>query len=140
MLLCTKVESADNDQDQSGQSGQTGKKKELRAGKTIMEINLFDLQILLAIISLRSEACGKTILEELNRHTRRLYWPGRAYAALDRLEQEGLIKKRLERKPSPGRRGRRKAMLQLTPEGRTTLTRSLNSIDSLRSEARRASA
>ena len=133
MLLCTKVESTSNDQDQSGQAG---KKRELRAGEQIMEVNLFDLQILLAINALQSEACGKTVLEELSRHTQRLYWPGRTYAALDRLKQEGLIKKRLERKPSRKRGGRRKAMLHLTPAGRSTLMHSLTSIDSLRGGVR----
>ena len=136
MLLCTKVESASK-RDQSGQPGQTGK---LKAGERIMEINLFDLQILLAITTLQPEAYGKTILEELNRHTRRLYWPGRAYAALDRLEQEGLIKKTLERKPTPKRGGRRKALLQLTAAGKATMAQSLASIDSLRGLSRRASA
>ena len=137
MLLCTKVERTSADENQSGQPDQAGK---LKAGDQIMEINLFDLQILLAITALQPEAYGKTILEELHRHTRRLFWPGRAYAALDRLEQEGLIKKTLERRPTPKRGGRRKAMLQLTPVGRSTLTRSLSSIDSLRANARRTSA
>jgi PadR family transcriptional regulator PadR len=137
MLLCTQVESATNEQDQPGQAGKT---RELRAGDRVMEINLFDLQILLAITSLQPDAYGKTILEELNRHTRRLYWPGRAYAALDRLEQEGLIKKTLECNPTPKRGGRRKAMLRLTTAGQSTLARSLNSIDSLRGMSRQASA
>ena len=132
MLLCTKVESSGGDQAQPGRSGQAGRKLELRAGEQVKEIILFDLQILLAITSLQREACGKTILEELNRHTRRLYWPGRAYAALDRLEVEGLLTKRLERNPTPKRGGRRKAMLQLTPAGKSTLMRSLKTIDSLR--------
>lgn len=105
-----------------------------------MEINLFDLQILLAISSLQPDAYGKTILEELNKHTRRLYWPGRAYAALERLEQEGLIMKTLERSPTRKRGGRRKSMLFLTPAGRSTLMRSLSSIDSLRGAALHASA
>ncbi len=131
MLLCTKRESTSKEQDRE-RSSRDGKPRSTGNRERIMEINLFDLQIMLAITTLQPEAYGTAILQEVNRHTRRLHWPGRAYAALERLETEGLIKKTLESKPTPKRGGRRKTMLQLTTAGKSTLARSLNSIDALR--------
>ena len=95
MLLCTKRESTSKEQDRE-RSSRDGKPRGTGNRERIMEINLFDLQIMLAITTLQPEAYGTAILQEVNRHTRRLHWPGRAYAALERLETEGLIKKTLE--------------------------------------------
>jgi len=131
MLLCTKRVSTSKEHDREW-SRRDGAPPENDARERFMEINLFDLQILLAITSLQPEAYGTTILQEVNKHTRRLHWPGRAYAALERLETEGLIKKTLESRPTPKRGGRRKTMLQLTTAGKSTLAHSLNSIDALR--------
>ncbi len=131
MLLCTKLENTSRDQD-GERSSPTGKPRDASSRERIMEINLFDLQILLAIASLQPEAYGTTILEEINKHTQRLHWPGRAYAALERLQTEGLVRKTLESSPTPKRGGRRKTMLHLTTAGKSTLAHSLNSIDALR--------
>jgi DNA-binding PadR family transcriptional regulator len=129
MLVCRKVESTTNSEDPAKPSGNPPK---LRGGKWVMEINLFDLQLLLAIQSLEPNAYNVSILDTVNKHTRRLHWPGRAYAALDRLEQEGLVRKTRERRPTPKRGGRRKLIMHLTPTGRSTLAGSLNGLDSLR--------
>jgi DNA-binding MarR family transcriptional regulator len=131
MLLCRMVESASDDEDPTYASGSP---QVLRAGKRIMEINLFDLQLLLAILSLQPNACSTSILSAINKHTRRLHWPARVYAALDRLEQQGLIRKTLEPKPTPKRGGRRKLIMQLTTAGRSVLTDSLRGLDSLRGD------
>jgi len=93
-----------------------------------MEISLLELQLLLVIISLRHNAYVGSILNDLNKSTQRCQWQGTIYAALDRLEKRGLVRKVLEDKPSPRRGGKRKFIWGLTKLGRTTLTRTLRTI------------
>ena len=93
-----------------------------------MNLSLLDLQVLLAIIALRPQAYAGSILEEINKRTKRDHWHGTIYATLDRLEQQGLIRRFLERKPTPMRGGKRKYLFALTAAGRSMLTRSLRTI------------
>jgi PadR family transcriptional regulator len=93
-----------------------------------MELSLLELQLLLAIVSLRPNAYAGSIMDEVNKCTQRSQWHGTIYAALDRLEERGLVKKILESKPSPKRGGRRKLIWALTPLGRMTLARTLRTI------------
>jgi PadR family transcriptional regulator PadR len=93
-----------------------------------MEISLLELQLLLAIISLQPNAYVGSILDEINKCTQRSQWHGTIYAALDRLEERGFVKKILEGKPSPKRGGKRKFFWRLTTLGRTTLARTLRTI------------
>lgn len=95
---------------------------------SIMEISLLELQLLLAIMSLRRNAYAGLILAEVDKRTQRSQWPGTIYAALDRLEARGLVKKILENKPSPKRGGKRKFIWGFTKLGRTALTRTLQTI------------
>lgn len=93
-----------------------------------MHMSLLELQIMLAIIARRPNADVSSILNEINRRTRRDHWHGTIYAALNRLEGQGLIKRVLQRKPAPKRGGKRKFLFALTPPGRQALNRSLRSI------------
>jgi PadR family transcriptional regulator PadR len=95
-----------------------------------MHLSLLELQVLLAIISLRPNAHAGSILEEINKRTRRNHWHGTIYAALDRLEEQGLIRRVLQNKPTPKRGGKRKFLFALTASGRQMLTRSLRTIAS----------
>jgi PadR family transcriptional regulator PadR len=93
-----------------------------------MELSLLELQLLLAIISLRRNACAGSILDEVNKCTRRSQWHGTIYAALDRLEERGYVKRVLEGKPSPKRGGKRKFIWSVTTLGRMTLAQTLRTI------------
>jgi DNA-binding PadR family transcriptional regulator len=95
---------------------------------SIMELSLLELRLLLAIISLQQNAYAGSILDEIDKCAQRGQWPGTIYAALDRLEARGLVKKILEDKPSPKRGGKRKFIWGLTKLGRIALTRTLQTI------------
>lgn len=95
-----------------------------------MSLSLLELQVLLAIIALRPKANAGAILSEINRRTKRDHWHGTIYAALERLEKQGLVRRVLERKATPRRGGKRKFLFALTAPGRHTLTRSLRTITS----------
>jgi PadR family transcriptional regulator len=93
-----------------------------------MSLSLLELQVLLAINALRPNASAGSILDEIDKRTKRGHWHGTVYAALDRLEARGMIKRVLQRKPTPKRGGKRKFLFALTGRGRQTLTRSLRTI------------
>ncbi len=93
-----------------------------------MDLSLLELQVLLSIIALRPNAYASSIMEEINKRTKRDHWHGTIYATLDRLEEQGLIKRILERNPTPKRGGKRKFLFALTASGRQMLTRSLRTI------------
>lgn len=95
---------------------------------SIMEISLLELRLLLAIASLQQNAYVGSILDAINKCSKRSQWPGTVYAALDRLEERGLVRKILEDKPSPKRGGKRKLIWRLTKLGRVALTRTLQTI------------
>ena len=94
----------------------------------MMHLSLLELQVLLAIISLRPNAYAGSILQEINKRTKRDLWHGTIYAALERLERQGLVRRVQERAATPKRGGKRKFMFALTAPGRHTLTRSLRTI------------
>jgi DNA-binding PadR family transcriptional regulator len=94
----------------------------------MMHLSLLELQVLLTIISLRPNAYAGSILKEINKRTKRDFWHGTIYAALERLEKQGLVKRVQERAATPKRGGKRKFMFALTAPGRQTLTRSLRTI------------
>ena len=96
------------------------------------EISLLDLQVLLATQLLSSEASGASIVEALHKNERHIQWPARVYAALDRLERDGLVRKADGDQSAPRRRGRRRSTIKLTPSGSRMLRQSLRIIDLLR--------
>jgi DNA-binding PadR family transcriptional regulator len=76
----------------------------------------FELMVLLAVIRLGDDAYGVPIAHEIKRHSRREAALGSVYAALERLEQKGLVESRLgERTPERG--GRAKRFFHVTAQG-----------------------
>jgi DNA-binding PadR family transcriptional regulator len=76
----------------------------------------FELMILLALIRLGDDAYGVPISKELLHTTGRDVSLGSVYAALDRLEQKGLVTSSLG-DPTPARGGRAKRYFHVTKEG-----------------------
>jgi PadR family transcriptional regulator PadR len=76
----------------------------------------FELMILLAMINLGDEAYGVPISRELEAQRGRDVSVGSVYAALDRLENKGLVASSLG-DPTPGRGGKAKRYFRVTKEG-----------------------
>jgi DNA-binding PadR family transcriptional regulator len=76
----------------------------------------FELMILLAILRVGEEAYGVQIAREIEVTAGRRILLGAAYAALDRLEGNGLISSRIG-SPTPERGGRAKRFFRVTPRG-----------------------
>jgi len=76
----------------------------------------FELMILLAILRTGEDAYGVRIAGEIERTGRRTVVMGAVYAALDRLERNGLVSSFVG-DPTPERGGRAKRFFQVTPRG-----------------------
>jgi len=76
----------------------------------------FELMILLAVIRLDEEAYGVSISRELEQAAGRDVALGSVYAALERLEQKGLVTSLLG-DPTPARGGRAKKFFRATSKG-----------------------
>jgi PadR family transcriptional regulator len=76
----------------------------------------FELMILLTIIHLGEEAYGVPISRQLERYRGRDVAVGSVYAALERLENKGLVSSNLG-DPTPERGGKAKRFFQITNEG-----------------------
>ncbi|MBA2304409.1 MAG: helix-turn-helix transcriptional regulator [Acidobacteria bacterium] len=76
----------------------------------------FELMILLAVLRVDEEAYGVRIAEEIERTGRRRVLMGAVYAALGRLERNGLASSSV-RDPTPERGGRAKRFFRVTPRG-----------------------
>ena len=76
----------------------------------------FELMILLAILRAGEEAYGVAIAGEIERTGRRTVVMGAVYAALDRLERNGLVSSSVG-DPTPERGGRAKRFFRVTPRG-----------------------
>ena len=76
----------------------------------------FELMILLAALRVGDHAYGVQIAREIEQTSGRSVLLGAAYAALDRLEQKGLVTSTLG-EPSPQRGGRAKRFFRVTPGG-----------------------
>jgi len=76
----------------------------------------FELIILLATLRAGDEAYGVRIADEIERTGRRRVVLGAVYAALDRLERNGLVSSAVG-DPTPERGGRAKRFFQVTPRG-----------------------
>lgn len=77
----------------------------------------FELMVLLVLIRLGEDAYGVPISRELERHTGRDVALGSVYAALERLEQKGLVSSALG-DPTSARGGRAKRYFRVTSAGR----------------------
>ncbi|HSR51673.1 MAG TPA: helix-turn-helix transcriptional regulator [Acidobacteriota bacterium] len=76
----------------------------------------FEEKVLLAVLRLDHDAYGRTIRREIAKRTGRKVSISAVYTTLDRLEQKGLLRSRLE-DPTPQRGGRRKKSFQLEAAG-----------------------
>jgi len=76
----------------------------------------FELMILLATLRVGEEAYGVQIAREIEETSGRRVLLGAAYAALDRLERNGLVSSEVG-SPTPERGGRAKRYFQVTPRG-----------------------
>ncbi len=76
----------------------------------------FELMILLTVIHLGDEAYGVPISRELERHRGREVSVGSVYAALERLENKGLVASSLG-DPTPERGGKAKRYFRITKSG-----------------------
>ena len=76
----------------------------------------FELMILLAVLRAGDEAYGVVIAREIERTAGRTVLLPAAYAALERLERNGLVASTLG-DPSPSRGGRAKRFFRVTPRG-----------------------
>jgi len=76
----------------------------------------FELMVLLALIRLGDEAYGVPISHEIEKRSGREVALGSVYAALDRLEEKGLVTSRLG-DPTAERGGRAKRFFRATAQG-----------------------
>jgi PadR family transcriptional regulator, regulatory protein PadR len=76
----------------------------------------FELMILLAILRAGADAYGVRIADEIEQTGGRTVVLPAVYAALDRLERNGLVASSLG-DPTPERGGRAKRFFQVTPRG-----------------------
>jgi DNA-binding PadR family transcriptional regulator len=75
----------------------------------------FETLIILAILRLEHDACGVSILRELQERARRDASPGAIYTALARLETKGLVRV-ADRVSNDGGAGRPRKYYELTAE------------------------
>lgn len=90
----------------------------------------FELMILLATLRTEEEAYGVRIAEEIERIGRRSVVMGAVYAALDRLERNGLVSSSLG-DPTPERGGRAKRFFRVTPRGRRAVKQTQDALVAL---------
>jgi PadR family transcriptional regulator PadR len=76
----------------------------------------FELMLLLAILRVGDEAYGVPLAREIETFGERTVGLGTVYAALDRLEGNGLVSSSLG-DPTPERGGRAKRYFRVTPAG-----------------------
>ena len=76
--------------------------------------------VLLAVLQLKEDAFGVSVMEELGERGSREVSRGALYVTLDRLEAKGLLRSRLG-DPVPGRGGRPRRYLSVTETGITVL-------------------
>ena len=72
--------------------------------------------LLLAILRLQGNACGVTIVKEVQKRTGKEIKLGALWVSLDILAKKGFLEKRMG-DPTPTRGGRSKIFYSLTPEG-----------------------
>jgi PadR family transcriptional regulator, regulatory protein PadR len=76
----------------------------------------FELMILLSILRLGEDAYGVPIAREIEETGGRRVVVAAVYAALDRLERNGLVASTIG-EPTPARGGRAKRFFRVTPQG-----------------------
>jgi DNA-binding PadR family transcriptional regulator len=87
----------------------------------------FELMVMLAVLRLGDDAYGVTISREIEKNTRREVSIGSVYAALERLEEKGLVGSSLG-DPTAERGGRAKRYFQVTGTGLTEVRQTQRSL------------
>jgi PadR family transcriptional regulator PadR len=90
----------------------------------------FELMILLAILRVGEGALGVQIAREFDATAGRRILLGAAYAALDRLEGNGLISSRIG-SPTPERGGRAKRFFRVTAKGMLAVNRTQRALQNM---------
>jgi PadR family transcriptional regulator PadR len=90
----------------------------------------FELMILLAVLRLGDEAYGVPIAREIETTGGRGVVLGAVYAALDRLEVNGLVASAVG-DPTPARGGRAKKFFRVTPAGLRAVRQTQQALTSL---------
>jgi DNA-binding PadR family transcriptional regulator len=90
----------------------------------------FELMILLATLRVGDDAYGVQIAKEIERTSGRSVLLGAAYAALDRLERNGLVTSKVG-DPTPQRGGRAKRFFRVTPRGLKAVRQTQRALESL---------
>jgi PadR family transcriptional regulator PadR len=76
--------------------------------------------VLMAVLQLKQDAYGTSVLNELRDRAGRRISPGALFGTMDRLEAKGFVTSRVG-DPTPGRGGKRKRYLTVTRQGVTAL-------------------
>ncbi len=98
----------------------------------------FELMVLLAVIRIRDDAYGVPIARELEAASGKEVGIGSVYAALERLQDKGLVSSSVG-DPTPERGGRAKQYFQVTSKGRTAAREARRTFDKLWQPAMRGS-
>ncbi len=88
--------------------------------KKTKHLGELEQMVLMAVLQLESNAYGTTVLNELSERGGRKVSPGALFATIDRLQGKGLVTSELGG-PTPGRGGKRKRFLTVTPKGLAAL-------------------
>jgi PadR family transcriptional regulator PadR len=90
----------------------------------------FELMILLAILRIGDQAYGVPIASEIETTARRRVLLAAVYAALERLERNGLVTSEIGT-PTPERGGRAKRFFTVTPRGVRAVRQAQQALESL---------
>jgi DNA-binding PadR family transcriptional regulator len=93
-------------------------------------LGVFEQAVLVAVVHLRGEGYGRTILKEVEARLDREVTASAAYATLDRLEAKGLISSR-EGESTPARGGRAKRHFAITAAGLRALAAAKAATDNI---------
>ena len=93
-------------------------------------ISNFELMVMLALIRLGDEAYGVPISREIEEHSGHDIALGRVYAALERLQDRGLVSSSVG-EPTPERGGRAKRYFKVTGKGLMVAQRTQRTLMSL---------
>jgi DNA-binding PadR family transcriptional regulator len=93
-------------------------------------LGLFEQAVLVAVVHLRGEGYGRTILKEVQVRLDREVTASAAYATLERLEGKGLVSSR-EGESTPARGGRAKRHFAVTAAGLRALAAAKATTDSI---------
>lgn len=93
-------------------------------------LGVFEQAVLVAVLHLRGDGYGRTILKEVQERLARQVAASAAYATLDRLEAKGLLASR-EGPATPERGGRARRFFAVTPAGVRALSDARTASDNI---------